>query len=111
MAGFAAKTTAAADDVGLLFAVQLGGGECSRAGSQKGGCRPAYLSLPHLSPLPVTVPTHSLNLSYPFSPKINLFFCYFYFSFYSYSPTINRPLTLFNVTVRLFHVTFNWDQT
>ena len=40
MAGLAAKT-AAADDVVLPLAVQLGGGECSRAGSQKGGCRPA----------------------------------------------------------------------
>ena len=40
LAGIAAKT-AAADDVVLPLAVQLGGGECSRAGSQKGGCRPA----------------------------------------------------------------------
>ena len=37
-------------------------GECNSAGSQKGGLRPTYLSLPHLTPLPVTVPTHSLNL-------------------------------------------------
>ena len=40
VAGLAAKT-ATADDVVLPLAVQLGGGECSRAGSQKGGCRPA----------------------------------------------------------------------
>ena len=38
-------------------------GECD--GTQKGGLRPTYLSLPHLTPLPVTVPTHSLNLKNP----------------------------------------------
>ena len=40
LAGFAAKTQQLPDDV-VLPSVQLGGGECSRAGSQKGGCRPA----------------------------------------------------------------------
>ena len=36
--------------------------ECGGAGHSKGGLRPTYLSPSHLSPLPVTVPTHSLNL-------------------------------------------------
>ena len=42
LAGLAAHTITAADDVGLSFcrAVRLGG-RCSRAGSHKGGCRPA----------------------------------------------------------------------
>ena len=57
MAGLAAKTqpqmTSASRRAGKW-------GECD--GTQKGGLRPTYLYLPHLSPLPVTVPTHSLNL-------------------------------------------------
>ena len=36
--------------------------ECGGAGHSKGGLRPTYLSPSHLSPLPVTVPAHSLNL-------------------------------------------------
>ena len=35
--------------------------ECGGAGHSKGGLRPTYLSPSHLSPLPVTVYTHSLN--------------------------------------------------
>ena len=53
--------TTAADHVGSP-SVQLGGGECSGTGSHEGGCRPTYTVLPHPSPLPVTVPTHSLTL-------------------------------------------------
>ena len=36
--------------------------ECGGAGHSEGGLRPTYLSPSHLSPLPVTVYTHSLNL-------------------------------------------------
>ena len=36
--------------------------ECGGAGHSKGGLRPTYLSPSHLSPLPVYVNTHSLNL-------------------------------------------------
>ena len=56
------KTTAA-DDVGRPLAVQCrlveGVRWCWRSG---GGLRPTYLSPSHLSPLPVTVSTNSLNL-------------------------------------------------
>ena len=56
------------------------------------------LPLPQLSPLPVTVPTHSLNFEKTqFSP--NLFFCFYFY--FLYFPTINRPLTPFTVCVRL----------
>ena len=73
---------------------------------RKAGADLPNLSLPHLSPLPVTVPTHSLNLSKTqFSPKLT-FFCYFYF-FLSRLPTINRSLTLFNVIVRLTYLSPN----
>ena len=39
--------------------------ECGGAGHSKGGLRPTYLSPSHLSPLPVTVHAHSLNLYKP----------------------------------------------
>ena len=62
LAGFAAKTTAAADDVGFSLAVQVRGGSTVVLAAMKAGADLPTLSLPHLSPLPVTVPTHSLNL-------------------------------------------------
>ena len=40
-------------------------GECKDVGTQEGGLRPTYCPYPQLTPLPVTVPTHSLNLWYP----------------------------------------------
>ena len=36
--------------------------ECGGAGHSEGRLRPTYLSPSHLSPLPVSVHTHSLNL-------------------------------------------------
>ena len=39
-------------------------GECSGTATKAGADLP-NLSLPHLTPLPVTVPTHSLNLAKP----------------------------------------------
>ena len=65
LAGFAAKTTAAANDVGLSLAVQVRGGSTVVLAAIKAGSDIPNLSLPHLSPLPVTVPTHSLNLKNP----------------------------------------------
>ena len=73
MASFAAKTqlqtkvglaanTTAADDDGWPFAVQVGGGSAGVLAAMKAGADLPTLSLPHLSPLPVTVPPHSLNL-------------------------------------------------
>ena len=55
------KNTAA--DIVLPLAVQVSGG--SAVVLRKAGADLPILSLPHLSPLPVTVPTHSLNLSKP----------------------------------------------
>ena len=43
-------------------AVQVGGGSAEMLALKKAGADLPTLSLPHLSPLPVTVPTHSLNL-------------------------------------------------
>ena len=37
-------------------------GECNVLALRKAGADLPILSLPHLSPLPITVPTHSLNL-------------------------------------------------
>ena len=39
--------------------------ECGGAGHSKGRLGPTYLSPSHLSPLPVSVNTHSLNLQNP----------------------------------------------
>ena len=50
------------DEVGLPLSVQLGGGSAVVLALRKAGADLPNLSLPHLSPLPVTVPTHSLNL-------------------------------------------------
>ena len=64
MAGLAAKT--AADDLACLSrAVQVGGGSAKMLALRKAGADLPNLSLPHLTPLPVTVPTHSLNLEQP----------------------------------------------
>ena len=78
LAGLAANTTAA-DDVGLPLAVQVSGGSAVVLALKKAA--QTYLtSLPHLTPLPVIVPTHSLNLSKTqFSPKLTSFFLFFYF--------------------------------
>ena len=58
------------------------GRECGGAGRSEGGFGPTLLSPPILSPLPVSVHTHSLNLQHnQFSP---IFF--FFFSFYNSSP-------------------------
>ena len=78
MAGLAAKTTAA--DVVLPLAVQVGGGSAVVLAAKKAGADLPTLSLPHLSPLPVTVPTHSLNFEQTqFSPKLNSFFIFILF--------------------------------
>ena len=61
LAGLVAETTAA-DDVGLPLAVQVEGGSAVVLALRKAGADLPNLSLPHLSPLPVTVSTHSLNL-------------------------------------------------
>ncbi len=50
--------------------------ECGGAGRSEGGLGPSLLSPPTLSPLPVSVHTHSLNLphnSTKFSPSLFLF--------------------------------------
>ena len=53
--------------------MQVGGGECGGAGPGK-RAQTYLLSLPHLSPLPVTVPTHSLNLEQPnLAPSLTFF--------------------------------------
>ena len=54
------ETTAA--DVIRTLAVQVGGGSAGVQALRKAGSDLPNLSLPHLTPLPVTVPTHSLNL-------------------------------------------------
>ena len=66
--------------------------------TQKAGSDLPWLSPSHLSPLPVSVNTHSLNLKKTqFSP--NFFFVCFYFYF---TPSLKiRPLTPFTVCVRL----------
>ena len=67
--------------------------------TQKAGSDLPYGLPPNQSPLPVSVHTHSLNLS-----KTNLaptYFFVFIFRFHFYFPTIIRPLTPFIVSVRL----------
>ena len=53
--------TTAADDLARLPCSYAGGSAKVLAAIKAGSDLPK-LSLPHLSPLPVTVPTHSLNL-------------------------------------------------
>jgi len=64
-------------------AVQVDGGSAVVLAARKAGADLPNLSLPHLSPLPVTVPTHSLNLEQTqFSPKINFFFVFIFIFFF-----------------------------
>ena len=49
------------DDV-LPLAMQVSGGSAVVLATMEAGADLPNLSLPHLTPLPVTVPTHSLNL-------------------------------------------------
>ena len=64
LAGLAAKTTAA--DVGSRpLAVQVSGGSTVVLAAMKAGSDLPTSVLPHLTPLPVTVPTHSLNFENP----------------------------------------------
>ena len=66
LAGLAAKTTAARWCwPASRRAVQVGGGSAVVLAARKAGADLPKLSLPHLSPLPVTVPTHFLNLKNP----------------------------------------------
>ena len=65
-------------------AVQVSGGSAKVLATQQAGPDRPTLSLPHLSPLPVTVSTHSLNLEKS-NLAPNLFFCCFYY-FYLYFP-------------------------
>ena len=82
--------------------VQVSGGSANVLAARKAGSDLPTLSLPHLSPLPVTVPTHSLNLAKTqFSPKLTFFFVIFYFILPFTSPLKIRPLTPFIVFVRL----------
>ena len=57
-------------------------GECKGAGPQKAGSDLPDLSLPHLSPLPVTVPTHSLNFEQPNLAPNLIFFVFFIFTYH-----------------------------
>ena len=63
MAWLRSKNTTAADDV-LPLAVQVSGGNAVVLAAMKAGADLPTV-LPHLTPLPVTVPTHSLNLKNP----------------------------------------------
>ena len=75
--------------------------EYGGAGTQETGSDLPYLSPSHLSPLPVTVPTHSLNFEKAdFAPTFFLLFLFFLSS----SPNIIRPLTPFIVIVRLTYL-------
>ena len=54
--------------------MQVRGGSAGVLAAMKAGADLPTLSLPQLTPLPVTVPTHSLNLSKPnLAPKITFF--------------------------------------
>ena len=76
-----------ADEVGRPLALfkEVGGGSAVVLATRKASSELPYCLPPNLSPLPVSVHTHSLNLSkIQFSP--NLFFC---FIFIFYFPSIN----------------------
>ena len=75
---------------------------------KKAGSDLPNLSPSHLSPLPVTVHTHALHLEKTqFSP--NLFFCFYYFYPFTF-PLKIRPLTPFNVCVRLTYRDLAYSQ-
>ena len=54
--------------------MQVSGGSAGVLAAMKAGSDLPTLSLPHLSPLPVTVPTHSLNFEQPnLAPNLTFF--------------------------------------
>ena len=86
--------------------MQVGGGSAVVLATRKAGSDLPCLSPSHLSPLPVYVNTHSLNLEKP-----NLAPTYFFvFIFVFYLPTIIRPLTPFTVIVRLTYRLLAYSQ-
>ena len=81
----------------LCLAVEVGGGSAVVLATQKAGSDLPNRLPPNISPLPVSVHTHSLNLYKP-----NLAPTYFFvFIFIFTSPLKIRPLTPFTVSVRL----------
>ena len=80
-------------------AVQISGGSAVVLAARKAGADLPNLSLPHLSPLPVTVSTHSLNL---YKPNLapTYFFVFIIFIPFT-SPLKTCPRTPFTVCVRL----------
>ena len=91
----------------LCLEMEVGGGSAVLLATQKAGSDLPYGLPPNLSPLPVSVHTHSLNLSkLNFAPTY--FFVCFYFHFYF--PTINRPLTPFIVLARLTYPVLAYSQ-
>ena len=90
----------------LCLAMEVGGGSAVVLATQKAGSDLPNRLPPNLSPLPVSVQTHSLNLYKP-----NLAPTYFFvFIFLFYFPTITRPLTPFNVIVRLTYRLLAYSQ-
>ncbi len=80
LAGLAAKQQPLMKLAGLLPCSAGWWRECGGAGHSTGGLGPTYLSPSHLSPLPVSVHTHSLNLYKP-----NLAPTYFFLFLFSFS--------------------------
>ena len=86
--------------------MQVGGGSAVVLATQKASSDLPNCLPPNLSPLPVSVHTHSLNLYKP-----NLAPTYFFvFIFVFYFPTINRPRTPFTVFVRLTYRLLAYSQ-
>ena len=90
-------------------AVQVCGGSAMVLALRKVGSDLPNLSLPHLSPLPVTVPTHSLNLYKPNLAPNLIFFSVFITFIPNFSLEI-RPLTPFNICVRLTYLSLAHSQ-
>ena len=108
MAGLAAKQQPQTTLAGLSPCSAGRWRECGGAGTQEAGSDLPTLSLPHLSPLPVTVSTHSLNL---YKPNLapTYFFVFIIFIPFT-SPLKICPLTPFNVLVRLTYLSLAYSQ-
>ena len=87
---------------GLLpCSMEVGGGSAVVLATRKAGSDLPYGLPSNLSPLPVSVHTHSLNLSNPILPQLMVFFFGFFLLFSFYFPTTIPPLNPFTVSVWL----------
>ena len=76
----------------LCLEMEVGGGSAVVLATQKAGSDLPYGLPPNLSPLPVSVHTHSLNLSKPNLAPTYFFVCFYFSSYFPHYNSSPNPL-------------------